>query len=72
MASDMSERVLSHADIEHFIQRGWIKLSGCFSREQALEQTRRACERLYCSLDDPATWPEGRMRAPETGSWLAL
>jgi hypothetical protein len=63
----MSDRVLSESEIEHFIQRGWVKLSGCFSREQALEQTRRACERLYCSLDDPATWPEGRLRAPETG-----
>jgi len=28
--------------------------------------TSRACERLYCSLDDPTTWPSGRMRPPES------
>lgn len=63
----MSEPILSDAEIEQFVARGFVRLRGCFSRELALESTRRACERLYCSLDDPATWPEGRIRAPETG-----
>jgi hypothetical protein len=63
----MSDRILSDAEVEQFIERGFVRLSGCFSRELALEQTRRACERLYCSLDDPTTWPLGRLRAPETG-----
>lgn len=63
----MSERILTDAEIDQFVERGFVRLSGCFSRDFALESTRRACERLYCSLDDPSTWPAGRIRAPETG-----
>jgi hypothetical protein len=62
----MPNRILADSDIEHFIQRGFVRVPGCFSRELALDWTRRACERLYCKLDDPQTWPSGRMRPPET------
>lgn len=62
----MPHRVLTEPDIEHFIQRGYVRVSGCFSRELARDLTARACERLYCSVDDPATWPSGRMRPPES------
>jgi len=62
----MSDRILSDAEIEQFIARGFVRLSGCFSRELARDWTSRACERLYCSLDDPATWPVGRLRSPES------
>lgn len=62
----MPNPILSPSDIDHFIARGYVKVRGCFSRELALELTRRACERLYCSLSDPTTWPSGRMRAPES------
>jgi hypothetical protein len=58
--------ILSPSDIEHFIARGFVRLRGCFSRELALTLTARACERLYCSLSDPTTWPRGRLRAPES------
>jgi hypothetical protein len=62
----MPDRILTDSDIEHFIQRGFVRITGCFSRELARDWTRRACERLYCNVDDPATWPSGRMRPPET------
>jgi len=62
----MPNPMLSESEIESFITRGYLKLSGCFSRERALESTARACERLYCSLHDRATWPSGRMRPPES------
>jgi hypothetical protein len=62
----MPNPILSQSDIESFIARGYVKLSGCFSRELALDLTSRACERLYCSLSDPTTWPSGRMRPPES------
>ncbi|HTV23041.1 MAG TPA: hypothetical protein VMG12_30340 [Polyangiaceae bacterium] len=62
----MHEPILRPSDIESFITRGYVKISGCFSRELALELTSRGCERLYCSLSDPATWPSGRMRPPES------
>jgi hypothetical protein len=62
----MSTPILSEADIEHFIQRGFVRVKGCFSMEVALDLTGRACERLFCSLSDPSTWPRGRMRPPES------
>ncbi len=62
----MTDRVLSDSEIEHFIQRGFVRVTDCFSRELARDWTSRACERLYCSLDDPSTWPSGRMRPPES------
>lgn len=62
----MPQRVLTEAEIAHFLARGYVRVHGCFSRELALDLTARACERLYCSLDDPATWPSGRMRPPES------
>jgi hypothetical protein len=62
----MPTSILSPSDIEHFITRGFVRVEGCFSRELALDLTARACERLYCSLSDPSTWPRGRMRPPES------
>jgi hypothetical protein len=62
----MPNPILSESDIEHFITRGYVRVRGCFSRELALDLTSRACERLYCSLSDPTTWPSGRMRPPES------
>jgi hypothetical protein len=62
----MPDTVLEASDIEQFISRGYVRVRGCFSRELARDLTARACERLYCSLDDPSTWPSGRMRPPES------
>ena len=62
----MQTPVLSESDIEHFITRGYVRVRGCFSREMANDLTRRACERLYCSVDDPSSWPSGVMRPPES------
>ena len=63
----MPEKILSEAEIEHFVQRGFVRVTGCFSRELARDWTSRSCERLHCSIDDPSTWPKGRMRPPESG-----
>jgi hypothetical protein len=62
----MSNPILSQSDIDSFITRGYVKLGACFSRELAFDLTSRACQRLHCSLDDPSTWPSGRMRPPES------
>lgn len=62
----MSNTVLNESDLEHFISRGFVRVKGCFSRAMAHDLTTRACERLYCSLSDPSTWPSGRMRPPES------
>jgi hypothetical protein len=58
--------ILSEAEIEQFITRGFVRLKGCFDREMATDLTRRACERLFCSLSDPSSWPRGCMRPPES------
>ena len=62
----MAPTILDESDIEQFISRGYVRVRGCFSRDVAHDLTTRACERLYCSLDDPSTWPSGRMRPPES------
>src|SRR5688572_7943317 len=62
----MPNPVLSESDVEQFMARGFVRITACFSRELALDLTARACERLYCSLGDPTTWPSGRMRPPES------
>ncbi len=67
----MSEPVLSDADIDHFVERGFVRVTECFDRRWALDQTRAACERLYCDLDDPASWPNGRIRPPQTSTFDA-
>jgi hypothetical protein len=65
----MPEKVLSDSEIEHFIRRGFVRISRCFSRELARDWTTRACQRLHCSLEDPSTWPKGLVRAPKAGRW---
>jgi hypothetical protein len=62
----MSTTILSEADIEQFISRGYVRVKGCFDRSMANDLTRRACERLYCSISDPSSWPRGCMRPPES------
>lgn len=61
-----SPPILSQSDIEQFLTRGFVRVRGCFSREMASAAARRACERLFCSIDDPATWPSGCMRPPQS------
>ncbi len=67
----MHAEVLSQAEIQQFVERGFVKVEGCFDRQFGLDLTRAACERLLCSLDDPARWPEGRIRPPQTASYDA-
>lgn len=62
----MQNQILTESDVERFIERGYVRIPGCFSRELGLDWTARACERLFCSIDDPASWPAGRMRPPES------
>lgn len=62
----MPDRILSDSDLDQFVARGFVRVSGCFSRDLARDWASRACERLYCSLDDAASWPKGRLRAPES------
>jgi hypothetical protein len=65
MTEPSLQNPLTATDIEHFVRRGFVKIPECFSRDLASGWTRAACERLYCNLEDPSSWPPGRMRAPK-------
>jgi DNA polymerase IIIc chi subunit len=47
---------LSPEQIEHFVQHGWIKLSNCFTQEQAADLQKNLWTRLGMDPDDISTW----------------
>lgn len=53
--------VLSDADVGQFIERGYVLVSDCFTREVAREWSGRAFARLKWNLDEPATWEGDRI-----------
>jgi len=56
MPSSIQPRALSDAQIEQFIQDGFVRIDHAFPRELA-EQGRAILWRdLPCDPDDPATW----------------
>ncbi|KAF2661608.1 hypothetical protein K491DRAFT_587112 [Lophiostoma macrostomum CBS 122681] len=58
------EYQLSDAQIEHFLEHGWIKLSGCFSREKAAELQDTLWVRLGMDPHDMSTWHTERTNMP--------
>lgn len=61
----MTQRILSDAQIEHFLQRGHVTLHDCFDPEPCEKWKARAFERLGYNPDDPATWVNSRPPLPE-------
>lgn len=62
-------KTLSPADIDHFLSRGYVKLTRCFSRETASEWIGRAWTRLELDgirRDDPSTWTRPRVHMPNS------
>jgi ectoine hydroxylase-related dioxygenase (phytanoyl-CoA dioxygenase family) len=53
--------VLSAADIEHFITRGYVVVPECFSRELARQKTDEAFRRLGYDKHDRSTWKRSRI-----------
>ena len=47
---------LTADDVRQFLEKGYVKLSGCFTREAADEHTRHIWDRLGYRADDPSTW----------------
>jgi hypothetical protein len=56
--------VLSAADIAHFLERGYVKLRGCFSRSFATYLTDFNWRRSGLDRHAPETWPSSRVRYP--------
>jgi hypothetical protein len=57
-------RVLSSGQERHFLEKGYIVVHDCFTREAAEEYTRTVWTRLGYDPDDPTTWTEPSVHMP--------
>lgn len=56
---------LTQADVDHFMQHGWIKLSDCFTKEQADKLIGTVWTRLGMDPNDKSTWHTERINMPK-------
>ncbi|HEU5155534.1 MAG TPA: phytanoyl-CoA dioxygenase family protein [Streptosporangiaceae bacterium] len=57
-------RVLSAEQEQHFLDKGYVVIHDCFSREAAEEYTRTVWTRLGYDPDDRSTWAEPTVHMP--------
>ena len=62
---------LTQDDVDHFMQHGWIKLTNCFTQEQADEMTANLWTRLGMSPTDKSTWHTERVNMPQHNQFAA-
>ena len=55
---------LTEDDVNHFMQHGYVKLSNCFTQEQADGLTSTLWKRLGMSPTDKSTWHTERINMP--------
>ncbi|WP_369056364.1 phytanoyl-CoA dioxygenase family protein [Kineococcus terrestris] len=55
---------LSDEQVEHFLDKGYVVLEGCFDAERARPVVERAWQRLGVDPDDPSTWTRPRVHLP--------
>lgn len=60
------EYQLSEEQIDFFLENGWLKLSNCFTHEQASELQSTLWTRLGMDPDDMSTWYVSRITTPPT------
>jgi hypothetical protein len=60
----MSYQVLTAEQAEHFVERGYVAIRGCFSREAAAAYTSTIWTRLGYDPDAPQTWTEPSIHMP--------
>jgi Phytanoyl-CoA dioxygenase (PhyH) len=58
-------QVLTDGDVEHFLEKGYVVLRGCFSRAAAAEFTSGIWDRLGYDEHDQSTWAEPSVHLPE-------
>lgn len=56
MANVEEQYKLSQDQTDHFLEHGWLKLSGCFTREQADALQQTLWTRLGMDPHDQSTW----------------
>ncbi|EMD00309.1 hypothetical protein BAUCODRAFT_30792 [Baudoinia panamericana UAMH 10762] len=64
-------RQLTQEDVDHFMEHGWIKLSGCFGQELVDKMTANLWTRLGMSPEDKTTWTAERVNMPAHNQYLA-
>ena len=62
---------LNEEQINHFLQHGWLKLSDCFTQEQASKLTSSVWTRLGMDPADKSTWTTERINMPSHGTFEA-
>src|SRR6266496_13209 len=50
--------MLTADQVEHFLDKGYVVIRGCFSRAAAAEFTAHIWQRLGYDEHDPSTWTE--------------
>lgn len=60
----MDFRVLGHEQAEQFLERGFVVVRDCFSREAAAAYTATIWQRLGADPDDPTTWRDDYVHMP--------
>src|SRR5262245_56840376 len=53
--------MLSPAEIDHFLRKGYVKIENAFPREVAEEWSRNCFHRLGYDMEDKSTWAEQRI-----------
>jgi hypothetical protein len=56
VTSASADNVLTTHDVEQFLDKGYVKLRNCFTREAAQEHSRHIWTRLGYDPDDSSTW----------------
>ncbi|ABS05026.1 phytanoyl-CoA dioxygenase family protein [Kineococcus radiotolerans] len=64
MSTSTTTAPLDDAQVEHFLEKGYVVLEGCFDAEAAAPVVDRAWERLGVDRDDPTTWDRPRVHLP--------
>ncbi|MBE7463424.1 MAG: hypothetical protein HS116_07960 [Planctomycetes bacterium] len=59
-------KVLSDAEIEHFITYGFVHLKACFPRSEGQALVASAFERMQIDPHDPRTWKESKPKCEAT------
>jgi hypothetical protein len=54
--ADQQYRVLSPEEAQHFVEKGYVRVKGCFDRDFAKRWTDEAYERLGYDPEDRSTW----------------
>jgi hypothetical protein len=57
-------RGLTEAEAKHFLDKGYVSLKGCFTKEAAEPWITAAYKRLGCDPRDPKTWKKSRTALP--------